>query len=285
MSTEFSFGGVFEKIFAGKWIAGARISDALKRAKELNASHTGAILNCLGEEFEDQQYVSEAVFTYLQLIKEMRKNKVDASISVKATQLGLNIGKGLAGRNYAKIANFARKHGVFVWLDMESPETIDSIISVYETQVRKGGVGIALQARMRRSEKDLRRLLRKKAIIRLVKGAYKGSSKIAFQTKKEVDENYARLMRNLFKNSKEFTIATHDSRLISEAIVLNRSCRRKVTYAMLNGIRNRYAEELVMSGNHVAVYVPFGSRWSDYAYRRFKERSNTMLILRSLLGG
>ena len=191
--------GFVERVFAGKWVAGATVKDALRRAKELNALRISAIINFLGEDFKDKKEATDAVFTYLQLMNEIKKNKIDASVSVKVTQLGLEVSREFARKNFERIANRARRHGIFLWLDMEAPDTIDDTISIYESQVRRRGVGIALQARMKRSEKDLRRLLRKKAVVRLVKGAYKGSAKSAFDTKEKVDRNFALLMLSLFK--------------------------------------------------------------------------------------
>jgi proline dehydrogenase len=278
-----SFAEVLERLLAGRWIAGERVSDAVRRTKELNAIHTGAIINCLGEDFDDKQEAASAVFTYLQLMSEIKKSKLDASISVKLTQLGLRISKGLALRNLERISNRARKLGIFVWIDMESPDAIDDTLSIYESQARKRGVGITLQARMKRSDRDMRKLLRKRAVIRLVKGSYKDIARYAFENQDKTDQSFVALMRMLFKGAKEFTIATHDPKMIDEAYSLNRVYRRKTTFAFLNGVRNAYSERLAMSGNRIAVYVPFGSRWVDYAYRRFKEFSNVKLIVGSVV--
>jgi proline dehydrogenase len=285
MAFDFGIGGFAERIFAGRWIAGPRIVDAVRKSKELNAARMSAIINYLGEDFIDRKEVSSAVFTYLLAIKEIKKNRLDASISIKPTQMGLKISNDLARKNIERIARQGRKQGVFVWLDMEAPETIDDTISLYESQVFRGGVGLVIQAKMKRSEKDLKRLLKKKAVVRLVKGAYSGPAKAFFDSRDKIDRNFLLLARMLFRNSKEFTIATHDSKLIDEAMAMNRAHRRKVTFAMLNGIRNRYAATLALSGNRVAIYMPFGSRWFDYSLRRLKEKGSLLLVLRSLFGG
>lgn len=277
--------GLAEKTLARKWVAGPSIQDAIKRAKALNALEMSPILNYLGEGFRDDKDVADAVSTYLQLLKAIKKSKVDASISLKASQLGLMLGKRTAYGNYSKIVNEARRQNVFVWLDMESHDTVDATLSMYEKQVGRRGVGVCIQAYLRRSEKDLERLAKKRAVVRLVKGAYHESKRIAFEKRKEVESNYLLLMKLLFKSFGEFTIATHDSGLISEAMLLNRSYRRNVTYAVLLGIRNGYAARLARDRNGVAVYTPFGARWVDYAYRRTRELSHVILFLRSLLGG
>jgi len=274
---------ILEKIIAGKWIAGPKIGDAINKALQLNSLGESTIINYLGEEFTERQDVSEAVKTYVALINEIRKRSVNASVSVKITQLGLRISEKLAEENYVKLANFARSKGIFLWLDMESSDTVSATIRAYKKQVKKGGVGIAIQAYLRRSAKDVASLVQKHAVIRLVKGAYSESSKVAFKSKQEVNKSYESLMLYLFKNSSEFTIATHDSNMIEKALELNRVYRKKVTYAMLNGIRSDYAKQLAMQGEHVAIYVPFGPKWVDYAYRRMREQGHISLILRSLI--
>ncbi|MDE1854945.1 MAG: proline dehydrogenase family protein [Candidatus Micrarchaeota archaeon] len=278
-------GNVFERVFAGKWIAGARISDAIRRTRQLNALGESAIINYIGESLTDKRDIADAVSINLRLIREIRKEKLKASISLKLTALGLSVSKNLARKNYGRIVGAARRQGIFVWIDAESQDTIEDVISIYEGHVRKGGVGICLQSYLRRSGHLMQRLIKRKAVVRIVKGAYKESSKIAFETRKETTENYRMLMREAFAHLKEFTIATHDSSLIGEAMELNRSHRRRVTYAMLNGIRNRYAASLAAQGSSVAIYVPFGTRWIGYALRRLREESHLILVLRSLLGG
>ena len=278
-------GNVAERIFAGKWIAGARIEDALRRTRQLNALGMSAIINHIGEDLTDKHDIADAVSTNIRLIKEIKKAKLQASVSLKLTALGLRVSRAMARKNYSRIVVEARKRGVFVWLDAETQDTIDDAISIYEGQVARGGVGITVQAYLRRSGKNLERLAKRKAVVRIVKGAYSESAKIAFVTRKDTTANYRSLMHDAFSHLKEFTIATRDSSLIKEAMLLNRSHRRKVTYAMLNGIRNGYAAELAEQGNSVAIYVPFGTRWIDYSLRRLREESHLVLMFKSLLGG
>ena len=274
-----------ERVFAGKWIAGPRIEDAIARGKRFNALGMSAIINYMGEDLRDEKEVADAVATNLRLITSIKKNRLKASVSLKITQLGLRISKELAKRNYDRLVSFARKNKVFVWLDAESHDTIDDAIWAYEGQVRRGGVGIAVQSYLKRSEGNVLRLLRHRAVIRLVKGAYKEDGSIAYRTGKERTQNYAVIMRQLFKRAQEFTIATHDQVLIDEAMRLNQVGKRKLTLAMLNGIRNRYAARLVAEGYKVAIYVPFGTRWIEFSLRRMNEASHIILVLRSLLGG
>ncbi len=285
MSTGSTLGSLLGKTLAGRWVAGAGINDAILRAESLNSMGMGVILNYLGEEFTKQGDVEETVLTYMRLINKIARERVVAGISLKPTQLGLRIGRRLAERNYNKIVRAARGKNVFVWLDMEAYDAVDATISMYARQVARRGVGIALQASLKRSQDDAKRIVGMKGVVRLVKGAYQEPRKIGVGGSKEVTHSYLRIMNYLFRNSDEFTIATHDGPLIREAMSLNRSYRRNVTYAMLNGIRNRYAQRLAATNNSVAIYVPFGARWLDYASRRLREQGHAALVLRSMLGG
>ncbi len=277
-----SIGGTIEKLLAGRWIAGAGIRDAISTTKRFNKERISASINYLGENFSDKAEVDRTVGVYAKLIEEIHGSNVDAAISVKPTQLGLLIGKGYAKRNYSRIVRLARKKGIFVWLDMEEHQYVDDTISLYRSQQRRRGTGICIQAYLRRSDDDVKRLVKAGAVIRLVKGAYKEGESIAYPTRKAVTANYLRLMSYLFRNSDEFMIATHDTDMIREALLLNRSYRRKVSYAMLNGIRNKYLVELAKMGNKTVVYIPFGERWFDYSVRRLREEGHLTLILRSL---
>lgn len=273
---------ILEKVLAGRWIAGADVSDAIAIGKRLNANNAVPIFNYLGEDFKEIEKVKETVDKYLEVISEIKKSKLKAEISLKPTELGIGINTAAARKNYALIVGSARKNNVFVWLDMESHKYVDPTIKLYETQLGKGGVGICIQSYLRRSGKDLEHITGKGGIVRLVKGAYSESKRIAFGSRSETTANYYALMKYLFKNSKRFMIATHDQGILDEAMLLNRSYRRDVTYAMLNGIRNKYAMQLAQLSK-VAIYVPFGKRWFSYSYRRLREEGHLTLILRSLL--
>ncbi|MEM3180839.1 MAG: proline dehydrogenase family protein, partial [Candidatus Micrarchaeaceae archaeon] len=241
--------GFFEKLIAGKWIAGPNINDAIKRSMQLNKSNEHAIINFLGEEYTDKANVSETVAEYMRLISAIQRSGVSADISLKPTQLGLRIGYAYAANNYAKIVNEARAKGIFTWLDMESSSTTDSTIKMYKSVLdSKSNVGICLQSYLKRTLSDMRSLVNRHAVIRLVKGAYREYGKRAFQSRQEVNNNYVLLMRYLFKNSSTFTIATHDDTIIAEARELNKSYQRHVTYAFLNGIRTKLARGMAMQG-------------------------------------
>ncbi|MGC9156694.1 MAG: proline dehydrogenase family protein [Candidatus Micrarchaeia archaeon] len=273
---------VLEKLIAGKWIAGPDVEDAIERSMALNKLGIRTIINYLGEEFKSEDKVEDAMATYAKLIKEIKRRRVEGDISVKITQLGLRIGKAYATKNYLRLASLAKP--IFLWLDMESSDTVDATIGAYEKALHLGNVGICLQAYLKRSYGDMKRLVKKGGVIRLVKGAYKERPEIAFQNKQAVNANFEFLMNYLFKHASKFTLATHDKNMIEKALLLNRSYQRQVTYAFLNGIRGSYARMLAERGERVAVYVPFGKLWADYAIRRMREQGHAMLVLRSLFG-
>ncbi len=276
--------GFFERLFAGRWIAGPEVEDALREARRLNRLGIAAIINYLGEEYHRRNVVDDAVKTYIRLIREIGKRKLKADISTKITELGDLIDKGLAEENYSKIVDFASKNGVFVWLDMEEHRFVDDTFRLYVSKVKKGNTGICIQSYLRRSLGDIKRLPGG-ATIRLVKGAYSEPGRIAFQTREKTTENYSVLMSYVFKHFDRFTIATHDTSLLQKAIEANKIRRKNVTFAMLKGVRSNYARKLAIDGMKVSVYVPFGKEWIPYSFRRLREAGNLKLIFRSVFGG
>ena len=274
-----------EREMAGRWIAGPSLKDAIERARQIESKRMEPMINYLGEAFgsSDRKKVGEAVRTYKELISLMAKNRIKGSIAVKPTQLGLLISYGLLERNYSEIVKEAEKRGIFVWLDMEESKYVDDTIKLYKTHVKSRTTGICIQSYLKRSENDIKALSGYNAVVRLVKGAYKPEPETGFTSRAEVTENYARLMRMLFETYKKFTIATHDTGMITEAMKLEKRYKKDVSFAMLNGIRNGYAESLASKGYNIFIYLPFGREWVSYAYRRLREASNFLLLVRSIL--
>jgi proline dehydrogenase len=161
-----------EKLLAGRWIAGYYAQDAIERTRIFNSHGISTLINFLGEELFDPTKVEKTVSTYVNLIKAIKKNKLDASISLKPTQIGLNISYKLMLSNYLKIAKTAKQNGVFLWLDMEAQDKIDDTIKAYKNAIKYQNTGICIQSYLKRSEADIDDLMSQKAKIRLVKGAY-----------------------------------------------------------------------------------------------------------------
>jgi len=269
---------------AKQWIAGDTMEQALKSAQLANTHGMGAIINKLGEHMTSKNQIENTVSEYLVLVSNLRKSKVEGGVSIKPTQIGLAKNRKECLGNFSRIIEKESLSLSFVWIDMESSEYTDDIIGIYNDLFGKyERLGIALQANLKRTSKDLKELLKKGAKIRLVKGAYRENKKIAFQTRKEVDENYKKLMEMLFLNGNEFGIATHDSKLIEEAIQLSKNHERNFEFQMLKGIRDELKPILLKKGFSVSEYIPYGTNWLPYSLRRLKERKRNILLLGSSL--
>ncbi|MCL4389245.1 MAG: proline dehydrogenase family protein [Candidatus Marsarchaeota archaeon] len=274
---------MLEKLIAGRWIAGTTMNDGLRKAAELNRVGIRAILNNLGEDVKDLEAAASAKGEYIELVRRIGSGRIKADIALKLTDLGLVLDKEKCKKNYLEIVRYAARHGIFIWIDMEEHYLVERTIGIYKSALQYGNAGICLQAYLRRSISDMKAMRGSRAVIRLVKGAYSESADVAYRSRKEITDNYAKMMVYLFKNFVKFTIATHDQSLIDMALHLNDRYKRRVTYAMLNGVRNRYAERLSGSGEDVSIYVPFGRDWTGYALRRLHEASGIRTVFNSLL--
>jgi len=267
---------------AKQWIAGDTIDDALEAAKDAYKNKRHAIINKLGEYHKSKTPIKKTISEYQIIINSFRKWKIRGAISVKPTQIGLSISQKECHRNLEKIIASARQAHIFVWIDMESAEHTDEIIELYQSYFSKyERLGIALQANLKRTEHDLIDLIHIGAKIRLVKGAYSESSKIAYKTKEQVDKNFLKLMKKLFRDANEFGIATHDSKMIEHAIKLSKTYHKKFEFQMLKGIRDEIKDDLTKKKIVISDYIPYGTNWLPYSFRRIKERKRNILLLGS----
>ena len=269
---------------AKHWIAGDTVDDALIAAKSAYSLRRHAIINKLGEYHTSKKQIKVVLEEYQKIVNSFRKWKIRGAISVKPTQIGLSISQIECNRNFEKIIQKARNAHVFVWLDMESSEHTDKTIEIYHTFFSKyERLGIALQANLKRTENDLNDLIGVGAKIRLVKGAYKEKANISFKTKKDVDNNFIKLMKILFKKGNEFAIASHDTKIIQKAQSLSKKYPRKFEFQFLKGIREELKSDLVKKKFIVSDYIPYGVNWLSYSIRRIKERKRNILLLGSSL--
>lgn len=273
--------GIIERLIAGRWIAGETSSDALRVAMRFNLYKISVLINYLGEEISDPIEVDYVIAEYASLINSISKSKLNAEISIKPTQIGYSISKQLFFKNYSYILKLASKRKIFLWLDMENTDSINSTIYAYLNNFDGKNSGICIQAYLKRSAQDIKRIVKRGGIIRLVKGAYSPKHG-SYGSRELIDSNYKKLLNYLFLNSKEFMVATHDSREIEYAIKMNKKWKRNVTFGMLNGINNHYATRLANNKENVAIYVPYGPSWIDYSYRRLKEEGHAITIIKSL---
>lgn len=272
---------------AKHWIAGETYEVAMERAEQSNANKMLGIINLLGEDVAAQDETAAATTEYLEILKAIDARKIRSCISIKPTQLGLSIDKKLFEDNLNSILSTAKLLGNFVWIDMEgSPYTTDTIDSYLEFRKKLDNVGVAIQSYLKRSEEDVNRILDSKGMIRLVKGAYNEKPAIAFKSKKQINENFSKLMRMMFERGHGFAIATHHEKLIEEAVELSRSRQVDFEFEMLMGIRDKKKIELAQRGYRVSEYIPYGKGWWAYSVRRIREhKSNIFLLARSLVSG
>ncbi len=267
---------------AKQWIAGNTVDDALLSAKEAYQSGRHAIINKLGEYHTSKKQITSTIEEYQKIINSFRKWKIRGAISVKPTQIGLSISQKECHRNFEKIIQKARDAHVFVWIDMESTEHTDETIEIYYAFFSKyERLGIALQANLKRTEDDLKNMLKIGAKIRLVKGAYREKANISFKSKEDVDKNYVKLMKILFKKGNEFAIATHDGKIIQKAENFSKKYPKKFEFQMLKGIRDELKPKIIKKKFVVSDYIPYGINWLPYSFRRIKERKRNILLLGS----
>ena len=276
---------IMEKILFGvakQWIAGDTISDALSAAQLSYKNGMGVIINRLGEYHTSKQVIEKTIDEYKTVMFSFKKWNVNGGISVKPTQIGLSRSMKECLKNLETLIKSAISSQTFVWIDMESSDHTDETIEIYQNLFsRYERLGIALQSNLMRTENDLVDLITMGAKIRLVKGAYRENSKVAYKSKEKTDKNYLKLTELLFKKTNEFGIATHDSVMIENAVKLSKKYERKFEFQMLRGIRNDLKPKLVKTGFNVMEYVPYGTNWLPYSIRRLKERKRNILLLGS----
>ena len=227
---------------------------------------------------------------YVRVLQAIGESGIDSNVSVKLSQLGLNIGTELCFENTGRIVEAAASRRNFVRIDMEDSARTDSTLATFKRlRLDFENVGIVIQSYLRRSEKDVEELLRLGARIRLCKGAYDEPASVAFSRKSETDENYVRLMRRLLDSGIYHGIATHDEAMI--AATKGFASERGITpdkfeFQMLFGVRRDLQEKLVAEGYRVRVYVPYGRYWYPYFMRRLAERpANIWFVIKNMLKG
>jgi proline dehydrogenase len=275
--------------FAKQWIAGENAESGISRIKAANEKGILGLLNLLGEHIESRDQVGATVSEYIHLLDLIDKEQVKSQISVKPTQMGLNLDFDFCLSNYLNIAEACKSHNEnYLWLDMENSPFTDKTIELYVKVLSKyPKSGIAIQSYLKRSEEDIKKLLPLGAKIRLVKGAYNEDSSMAFKSKDQVTENYGKLLTLLFteSNSENFTaVATHDSKMVDLSKSLSKeNPNSEYEYEMLMGVRDNLKLQLVREGRQVREYVPYGPQWLAYSIRRIREKkSNILLLGRSL---
>lgn len=263
---------------AGRFVAGETVDQALAALRDLNAAHISATVDLLGESVRRPEEARAARDTYLQLLDRIHAASADANVSVKLTQMGLDIDEALCVETLRAILQRAREHGSFVRIDMEgSPYTQKTLDLFTRTVFPEFGqtAGVVLQSYLRRTAADVEAMILLGARVRLCKGAYKEPATIAFPDKRDVDANYIACLERLLDRGSYPAIATHDERIITHARAYARGRGvdpSRFEFQMLHGVRRDLQQELRRAGYRVRVYVPFGSHWYPYLMRRLAER-------------
>lgn len=273
---------------ARRFVAGETLDDAVAAARALNLSGHLVSLDLLGENVADEAGARRAAEGYLGIFDRIANEQLNANVSLKLTQLGLDLSQDLCQELLEKMVAHAANLSNFVRVDMEgSAYTQRTVDIVKRARARYPSVGTVMQAYLYRTEKDIRDLLAAGCRIRLCKGAYMEPPEVAFPEKTDVDANYVKLMKILLPSGIYHGIATHDPRMIQATKDFARKQKiapDKFEFQMLYGIRTDLQRQLIREGYRLRVYVPFGSDWFPYFMRRLAERpANLAFFLRNLL--
>jgi proline dehydrogenase len=276
--------------FARRFIAGETIEEALRTVSDLPARGLRLTIDYLGESVSSADAAKSASDEYLRILDAMVRAGVERNVSVKLTQLGLDVDRATAIDNMRRMLEYGAPHDFFVRIDMEgsayTAQTLEVVDVLWRQQYRN--IGAVIQSSLKRSEGDVRALNQSGIRVRLVKGAYKEPKTVAFQNKETVDAKFAELMRLLLDHGTYPAIATHDPAIINATKAYAREKgygNDRYEFQMLYGIRRDLQASLVAEGHRVRVYVPFGKQWYPYFMRRLGERpANIGFVVRAVLG-
>ena len=263
-------------VFAKKYIAGPTLQDAVKVSRDLNKQSIMTTIDVLGEFITTKDEATGFKQQALEVLKTIDKSGIDANLSIKPTQMGLNLDKDFAFDNIQEIVAYAKSLGNFVRIDMEDITCTDDTLSFYN-RLRKDDpshVGTVLQAYLRRTIKDILALQDQPMNIRLCKGIYREPREHAYKHPDVINLNYVYGLEKLFKAGAYTGIATHHPRLIFEATRLIEEHglgRDDYEFQMLLGVDEQLRKIIVDQGHRLRVYVPYGRSWLPYAKRRLKE--------------
>ena len=271
---------------ANNFVAGEDVEGVLSHVADINDRGIRGIVNLLGEHYDDPSDAAADTDTYLELVERIDAADLDCCVSVKPSQVGLDVGTDAFRENLGRIVERADDRGVFVWVDMEGHETTDATLDAFEENARAyGDVGVCVQANLKRTEEDLRRLADLPGKVRLVKGAYDEPKRIAYRDKATVDEKYREYLDLMFREfDGGIAVGSHDVQMVNYAADRYREYGTPFEVQMLMGVREDLQDELTES-MPVYQYVPYGPKWFSYFTRRVRERKeNALFALRAVLG-
>jgi proline dehydrogenase len=275
--------------FARRFIAGETTEEAITAGRSVEARGMTITLDHLGESLSSLAQADTATREYLDIIDEVVGARIGRNLSLKLTQLGLDVDRASCVDNLRRVLDKAEANGFFIRLDMEGSKYTQVTLDIFETLWGLGyrEMGVVLQAALHRTEEDLQRMMRLGARVRLVKGAYEEPKTIAHQKKSDVDEAYTRFTKILLVDGHYPAFATHDPSM--HALALQVAAERGIAadryeFQLLYGIRRDLQQSLVANGSRVRIYIPFGREWFPYFMRRLGERpANVRSVVTSIL--
>jgi proline dehydrogenase len=271
-----------------RFVAGETLSAALPAIAELKRAGLRTTVDVLGESVTSAADAAAAVDRYLATIAALSERDLDANVSLKLTQMGLQIGPATCLANVMRVVEALRDVDGFVRFDMEDHLRTDATLNIWRAVHEVYSmVGVVIQAALRRSSADVDSIIAVGGRVRLCKGAYDEPASVAYRTRSAVDANYARLMERLLLADVYPAIATHDPRLIAKAIAITKRegiGRDRFEFQMLYGVRRDLQRTLIDRGYKVRIYVPYGTEWYPYFMRRLAERpANVAFMVRAIL--
>lgn len=282
---------LFKKLTT-RFIAGETIEEAVKAIREINARGCTASFDHLNESVNSAAATEDEVREYLDVLARIDETGIKSNVSIKLTQFGLEIDPELAYRNARRIVEEAVRRKNFVRVDMEGSTVTQATLNIFKRLRCEFGlndVGIVVQSYLYRTMEDATDLLKIPARIRLCKGAYDEPAQVAYPEKKDVDENYVRVMQLLLASGVYHGIATHDPKMIDATIDFAQRegiGKDAFEFQMLYGIRRDLQEQLARDGYGIRVYVPYGKHWYPYFMRRLAERpANIWFVMKNFLKG
>jgi proline dehydrogenase len=275
---------------SGRFIAGMHVSDALRVAETLNREGIPVSLDSLGENVSTEEEARRAAEIYHQLLDAIKQRGLQANVSAKLTQMGMNISPAIAQQITSELVDHAAATNNFLRVDMEGSDltqaTIDMTREIHAMPNHTGRIGTVLQSYLYRCEEDVSLLLADRIRIRLCKGAYKEPPTLAFPDKADVDANYLKLTKILLASGIYHGLATHDESIIratKKFVEQEGIDKRSFEFQMLYGVRRDLQTSLAKEGYGMRVYIPFGTEWYPYFMRRLAERpANVLFIAKNL---
>lgn len=277
--------------FAKRFIAGTTLSEALAVVSRLKSEGFLTTLDHLGEDVANVVESSASAEQYVVMLKALKERGCDRNVSLKLTQIGLRVDRGLCAKNLGRIVECAEEMGGFVRVDMEGSDMTDITLDIVSgvKKNRATPVGCVLQAMLRRTPADLVTAIERDTTVRLCKGAYKELAAIAYHNMRDIKRQYVSLAKRLITSNLYHGIATHDKTIIKEIAAFareNKISPENFEFQMLFGIKPKLQKKILAEGFKIRIYVPFGRAWLPYTWRRMRERKeNLWFVVKNLFGG